>query len=80
MKQDKIQEAYNKMLSEGRFSYDSKYMDKANDTMADFLEELEDAIPGPKEPKGKELIKFMRRIDSDWERLWDNIGKLVKQL
>ena len=77
MKQDKIQEAYDKMLNE---KYRFKYIGKANDTMADFLEELEDNIPGPKDPKGKELIKLFHKIDKDWEILWDNIVKLAKQL
>ena len=75
MKQDKIQEAYEKMLNE---KTNFKYMGKANDAMADFLEELGDETPGPTEDK--KLWKSFKEIERDWETLWDDIVKLSKQL
>jgi len=82
-KQDKIQEAYDKILNE---KANFKYMGKMQDAMADFLEELEDRIPGPSKlsgfenKKGEILIKDFDNIDDAWENLWDKIVKLVKKL
>ena len=82
MKQDKIQEAYEKILNEAtKF----KYMGKANDAMANFLEELEDATPDASKTKGSDLkkaklIKLFYEIDKDWENLWNKINILAKQL
>jgi len=75
MKQDKIQEAYDKIL-EANLS--QKHMGKANNAMADFLMALEDSMP---EEKGdKKIWKQFKEIDDGWEKLWDKIVALTRKL
>lgn len=80
MKQDKIQEAYDKMLNE---KANFKYMGTANDGMADFLKELEDKIDLLKDDSPKELHNKLKikkefdKIDKDWQKLWDKIIAVV---
>jgi hypothetical protein len=74
MIKDKIQEAYEKMINE---KTKFKYMDKANDYMSDFLEEVQDNIPIT--PEGKKLMKQFHKIHNDWQIVWDNILALIKE-
>lgn len=73
MKQDKIQEAYDKMLKESTIF---KYMGTTNDSMADFLEEIDAKILD----KNSSEMKMLYKIDKDWENLWNKIVKLTRQL
>ncbi len=75
-KKDKIQEAYEKIIVEGR---KWKYIRKANDGMAEFLEEIKNAVY-EKEEKGGKLTDLYGKIDDDWNDLWDKIATLAKKL
>ena len=48
--------------------------------MADFLGELEDSIPDNKDAKSRLRYKEFRKIDDDWEELWDKILSLIKKI
>ena len=74
---DKLQETYDRMLVE-KATY--KYMGKANDSMADFLEELEESVPDNKDAKSKLRYKEFRKIDSKWDDLWNIITTLISKI
>ena len=75
---DKLQETYDRMLVEKTTFND---MGKANDAMADFLEEIEDRVDSIRfDLKGRDLKKVLNGIDKDWEKLWDKIISLTKKL
>lgn len=70
-------------LVEARFK--SRYIGKANDFMAQFLNEIEDKIEELREDpategKAEDFLGDFMDIDNTWESLWQDIVRLVKKL
>ena len=52
---------------------------KANDSMADLLETIEDQL-NPKTANGRKLKKELEEIEENWDSLWSKIVKVVKAI